>query len=507
MLKKIVGYSNIYIPSRNLSPDKGYNIYLNKKHDKWEKEKREAISSNFCFVIIKNKNEQAFDLSQQSLSRFAPETSVIVVEQNKSKDILTALNAQNQRHDWIIVLRAGDQIFPWTTARISEKLKSITREKAILFDHDQKQEEQHINPYLKPYFNKRYLLEHDIIQNALCIHRDEFQSILNEHESVFDSLYAWLLNQAVSDFHHIQEPLVSLAPNYQANYLKLINAHGIAEEATQKDNVVLRNIRFKIDETEKVSIIIPFRDKPDLLSTCVNSILNLTRYSNYEIILADNNSEEEATLHFLKELESGHDRIKHVSIDHEFNFSLINNEAAKASSGELLLFLNNDTEVLNEGWLQQLVSEIQQDKIGAVGPLLLYDDLTVQHAGVVPGIGHVAGHVFRNFSRDDKVAMHRLQVSQEVAAVTAACLLTKKDLFLSLGGFDQDALKIAYNDVDYCLKVLKSGNKLIYTPHVALKHYESKSRKFDLSKKYLHPTNSITQPFLDQEKTTVMNID
>ena len=482
ILKKLIGYSNIYIPSKSLSLEDGYNIYLNKKYDKWETQEPIEITFNCCFIIIENGNEDQLNASVNSINTHASDSKIIRFKNSNSDIIYEKIEPLFENFYWIIILRAGDEIFPWTLARLSRKIKRIKNEKAIIFDHDIKKDNLHSNPHLKPFFNKRYLLDYDLIQNAICLRKEILLSFLKKENKIFDSIYSWLLDQNTKDFVHIQEPLLSLFESPMANYIDIINKKGIAKSIKAKRSNLLREISFDCDEVNKASIIIPFRDKPELLKTCVDSIIKFTQYKNYEIILADNNSKESETLQLIKNYLSFSSKIKHVIVDHEFNFSLINNEAVKVSKGTYLLFLNNDTEVLHEGWLRVMISELQQPSVGAVGPQLLYEDFTIQHAGVVPGIGHVAGHVFRSFPRDKEVAMFRIQSTQEVAAITGACLLTKKELFLELGGFDQDNLKIAYNDVDLCFKLIKLGKKVVYTPLVQLKHYESKSRKFDLSK-------------------------
>ena len=326
------------------------------------------------------------------------------------------------------------------------------------------------------------MLEYDLIKNAICFNLLQLHQIANtEFNNVNDALYAWLLTKEVQDFNHIQRPLLSQVANYSANYSDIILNHYDQNSVEINEVKTRREIIFRSKTTPKVSIIIPFRDKPSLLKTCLNSILDFTAYPNYEILLADNNSEEKETLDYLNEITSKFTFVKHVRIECEFNFSYINNQAANISQGELLLFLNNDTEVLHKNWLQNMVGELQQKEVGAVGAQLLYPDGTIQHAGVVPGIGHVAGHIFRGFEKEQELTMHNIQAAQQVGAVTAACMLVKKSTFLEINGFDELNLKIAYNDVDLCFKILQLELKVIYLPHSCLIHYESKSRKFDLS--------------------------
>lgn len=475
-----MGLSKQYIPSRTLSKEKGYNIYLNKLHDAWEKEipTNEPISISIILVDMDNKSASANTL--MSLKNNAPDAKVIVFENDNIQEI-NDLAAQGE-NDWFIYLRAGDEIFPWTMTYLQQAIASHQESKAILFDHDTKQNEIHSEAHLKPYFNKRYLLEYDLIKNGICFHSSHLLKIADsKFTEVNDAIYAWLLTKELKDFYHLQLPLLSHSFRYEANYKKAILDHYPQNSLDIKEIKNRREINFNPDNNPTVSIIIPFRDKVTLLKNCLASILELTVYPNYEVILADNNSEKQETLDYLEELKSQHKIIKHLRIDCEFNFSYINNQAVKVCEGDYLLFLNNDTEILHTGWLQNMVGELEQEGVGAVGAQLLYEDRTIQHAGVVPGIGHVAGHIFRGFAKDHELSMHNIQTAQEVGAVTGACLLTTKDLFAKIGGFDDENLKIAYNDVDLCFKILNLGLKIIYTPHSQLVHYESKSRNFDLS--------------------------
>ena len=474
-----MGLTSYYIPSRKLSTQKDYNIYLNKLHDAWEASPANNITVSFSIILIKKGDDSAFEDTLNNLNKYAPSANLNVCENENVQEIIQ--NISNKK-SWFIYLREGDEIFPWTLSSLQEIILSNKQTKAILFDHDSKENNNHYEPHLKSYFNKRYLLEYDLIKNGICFDSESLYEIgKSKYIAINDALYAWLITKELKDFDHIQKPLLSQLVNYSADYLEIISNQYPQESINVKEFNNRREIIFQAKTTPKVSIIIPFRNKPELLKNCIDSIIKFTVYSNYEIILADNNSEEKETLELLKELIIQHKFIRHLIVDCEFNFSYINNQAVEFCDGDLLLFLNNDTEVLHKAWLQNMVGELQQEGIGAVGAQLLYEDRTIQHAGVVPGIGHVAGHIFRGFERNHKLSMHNIQVAQEVAAVTGACLLTTKAIFTQVKGFDDVNLKIAYNDVDLCLKILLLGLNVMYLPHSYLLHYESKSRNFDLS--------------------------
>lgn len=224
-----------------------------------------------------------------------------------------------------------------------------------------------------------------------------------------------------------------------------------------------------------VSILIPFRDQPKLLENCLSSIHGKSSYQNTEIVLIDNGSVQPATGRLLSKLKSSCKpprSIKTVRVDEPFNFSRLINVGAQHASGEYLLLLNNDVEVLTPGWLEALLEQNQREHTGAVGARLLYPDGRIQHAGVQIGGDDIAAHSFRLSPADDP----RVEAVRECSAVTGACLMTHADLFKQLGGLNVKELPIAYSDVDYCLRAREMGLRVVYTPHATLIHHETVSR-------------------------------
>ena len=237
-------------------------------------------------------------------------------------------------------------------------------------------------------------------------------------------------------------------------------------------------VKKKIIGYPKVSIIIPFKDQVYVLKTCITSIIRKTSYKNYEIILVNNQSRKQETLKYLKSLQ-GNSVFKVISYDKPFNYSAINNYAVQQAEGEYILLLNNDTEVISAGWLEALLEQAQGQEVGAVGARLLFPNDTLQHAGVVLGIGSVASHAFRHFPGDHHGYFAYPHIIRNCCGVTAACLMMKKSLFEEIGGLDEDNLSVAYNDVDLCLRLLEKGYYNIYTPYAELYHYESLSRGYE----------------------------
>jgi GT2 family glycosyltransferase len=226
----------------------------------------------------------------------------------------------------------------------------------------------------------------------------------------------------------------------------------------------------------KVSIIIPFRDEPQLLRTCVDSVFRRSTYANFELILVDNQSRLPETRTTIERLLSRDSRIRCIEYDHPFNYSAINNFAVEHATGEMLLFLNNDTEVISPDWIECLIEHAQRPEVGVVGCKLLYSDDTVQHGGVIVGIGSFAGHAHHLIPADHPGYMARPHLLQNVSAVTFACAMTRKSVYRELDGLNDKDLMVAYNDVDFCLRAREAGYLNVYTPHAVLYHYESKTR-------------------------------
>lgn len=237
-------------------------------------------------------------------------------------------------------------------------------------------------------------------------------------------------------------------------------------------------INYDIIGNPKVSILIPNKDYIETLKVCLDSIKRLTTYNNYEIIIIENNSEDKKTFDFYKEIE-GKDNIKVVYYpEKEFNYSKIINFGVKKAKGEYIVQLNNDTELITKNWLKEMLMYAQREDVGAVGVKLFYPDKTIQHAGIIVGIGGVAGHVFKNLPESAHGYFSKESMIQNMSAVTAACIMTRKSIYDEVGYMDEK-FKVAFNDVDFCLKIREKGKLIVYNPYVQFIHYESKSRGYE----------------------------
>jgi GT2 family glycosyltransferase len=225
-----------------------------------------------------------------------------------------------------------------------------------------------------------------------------------------------------------------------------------------------------------VSLLIPTRDGYDILKTCIQSILEKTTYKNYEILVLNNQTSCKKTLNYLQEIDKNHSNVRVLDWNESFNYSAINNFGVKNAYGEMIGLINNDIEVISEEWLTEMVSHAVRPDIGCVGAKLYYPNDTIQHAGVVLGIGGVAGHSHKYFNKENPGYYSRLHLTQNYSAVTAACLLVKKSTYNKVNGLNEKDLTVAFNDVDFCLKVRESGYRNLFTPWAELYHHESISR-------------------------------
>lgn len=236
-------------------------------------------------------------------------------------------------------------------------------------------------------------------------------------------------------------------------------------------------VKRQIINSPLITIIIPTKDKSDYLRKCVNSIKMKTDYLNYEIIIVDNGSKEKSAINYLQSIHN-RDNCKVLSYPGRFNFSAINNYASKKSKGEFLLFLNNDTEVITSGWLSAMLELCQREKTGAVGAKLLYNDNTIQHAGVLLGVSGIANHAFYKLALNESPYFINANVIRNYSAVTGACMMVRKSLFEDFGGFDEINLSISYSDIDFCLRLKEKGYLTVFTPYAVLYHHESVSRGY-----------------------------
>ena len=292
-------------------------------------------------------------------------------------------------------------------------------------------------------------------------------------------LYYWRSHKgSVASSIDAKTYAIDAAKGAVADHLTKLGYRNFEIESTRAFATIFR-IKYELTSRPLVSIIIPNKDHVDDLSRCVESIINLSTYDNYEIVIVENNSETAEIRTYYEEI-SRHPRVQVVEYKGDFNYSKINNFGVQYAKGEYLLLLNNDTEVITPDWMEELLMYAMRKDVGVVGAKLYYPDKTIQHAGVVIGLGahRTAGHVHYRQKRENLGYMGRLCYAQDMTAVTGACLLVKKSLYEQVGGLDE-SFEISLNDVDFCLKLRKAGYLNVFTPFAELYHFESISRGLD----------------------------
>lgn len=286
-------------------------------------------------------------------------------------------------------------------------------------------------------------------------------------------LYYWRAhkNSVASDVA-VKPYTLLAAKKALTEHLERIGLKGIVNDA---DIPSTYRISYVLTEKPLVSIMIPNKDHIEDLDICIQSVQQRSTYRNFEIIIVENNSTEEKTWEYYRNIQKQYENVRVIIWKEEFNYSKINNFGFQYAKGKQIILMNNDIEILTPDWIEQMLMYIQRDDVGAVGMMLYYPDDTIQHAGVILGIGGVAGHSHKYFKRGDNGYASRLGTVQNLSAVTAACMMVRADIFRELNGFDEE-FAVAFNDVDFCVRIREAGYLIVWTPFAEAYHYESKSR-------------------------------
>lgn len=393
-------------------------------------------------------------------------------------------------HDDILALNALFEL-----ARVIEKNEDAD---VIYSDEDKISMDgsQRFEPHFKPDFNIDLLCSVNYICHLFAVKTEiakEIGGFRSEYDGAQDYDFIFRCVENARNVYHVPKVLYhwrshinSTAENPESKLYafeagkKAIKNHfdriGVKAFVTDGPAYGFYHAKLQVEGNPKVSILIPNKDHIEDLDKCIKSIFEKTIYQNYEIVIIENNSTEETTFSYYKEIQDKSDRVKVVYWkEKEFNYSSINNFGVGFAKGEYLLFLNNDIEVINGEWMEEMLGYCQREDVGIVGARLYYPDDTIQHAGVVIGFGGIAGHTFIGQARQEYGYFARAMCVQNYSAVTAACMMAKKSVFEQVGGFTEK-LKVAFNDIDFCLKVRETGKLVVYNPYAELYHYESKSR-------------------------------
>lgn len=433
-----------------------YHLWAMSKED--ERERSKASEPTIIALIAVGGNgarveETLFSLDQEGITAF-------VIGEDRQSDIQNAIKEIDWDEDlWLLPMRAGD-LFAKGAADLYRQAIADSEASLIYADEDTLGLfGQRVRPYFKPSWNSELYRYQDYLIGSCIVRasRDEIFCAIKKCD--------WL-ESIVSD---------AVAAEQNVLHIKQILHHRQSRPAPRlpaPSPAIARDLPM-------VSVIIPTRNRVDLLSKCINGV-EMTDYPSSEIIVVDNDSDEPLTLDFLQQIESRGVRVlRHPG---PFNYSDINNRAVDHAQGDLICLLNNDIEVLEPDWLATMAMQALRNDVGAVGAKLLYPDGRIQHAGVVIGVGNAAGHAHRFLRPDEEGYFHRHSLPQFVSAVTAACLLVKRHRFLHVGGLDPLNFPVAFNDVDLCLKLNEAGWQSLYEPRAVLVHHESVSRGHDQDK-------------------------
>ena len=382
-----------------------------------------------------------------------------------------------------------------------EVASAIEKEKAdvIYTDEDKVTSDlkEHFQPHFKPDFNPDLLCANNYICHLFVVKRslalklggqDPAYDGAQDYDFIFRCtenaekivhvakiLYHWRVHQA-STADNPSSKLYAFDAGKRAIEAHLARIGAKAEVSHTKDLGFYR-VKYQVQGNPMVSIVIPNKDEKETLKKCLESIWKKTSYPNYEIILVENNSTTQEIRDYYKELD-GKERVRVVYWEKEFNYSAINNFGVSYAKGEYILCLNNDITVISPDWLEELLANCQRPEVGIVGARLYYPDNTIQHAGIVLGMGGCAGSLFVGLARSRGGYLHKAALQQDLSAVTAACFMVKKEVFEKVGGFEEK-LAVAFNDVDFCLKVRHAGYLVVYDPYAELYHHESKTRGYE----------------------------
>ena len=401
--------------------------------------------------------------------------------------------------DYIAFADHDDELTPHALFECVKALNKDCRIRVLYSDEDKMSMDGHkfFQPHFKPDYNPDLLCTVNYICHLFVVDREiinKVGTLRSEFDGAQDYDFIFRCIEAVdpSEIYHIPKILYhwrchedSTAENPESKTYafeagkRAIEAHyertGIHAEVYQGEFLGLYRTRFIRDHDPLISIIIPNKDHIDDLKRCMDSIDKKSTYQNYEYIIVENNSTDDKTFAYYKELEASNPKAHVVYWDREFNYSAINNYGASFAKGEYVLLLNNDTEIINDDCMEELLGYCMRSDVGAVGARMYYEDDTIQHAGVVIGFGGIAGHCFVLQPRGTTGYCHRIICAQDYSAVTAACMMVKKEAFDKVGGLTEE-LAVAFNDIDFCMKLRAAGYLIVYNPYAELYHYESKSR-------------------------------
>lgn len=404
--------------------------------------------------------------------------------------------------DYIAFLDHDDVITPDALYEMADRIikgRNQGKEPEVLYSDEDKTDAGQtkvMDPHFKPDFNPDLLCSNNYITHFLVVKRelaDRLGGIRKDFDGAQDYDFVLRATEQAKVIAHIPKilyhwrmhELSTAGDGDSKSYARdagkrAIEAHleriGVEGSVEPTQYFGFYRVNYKLTERPLVSIIIPNKDETETLKKCLNAIAK-SSYENYEVIIVENNSTEEATFSLYKKIES--DKIRVVYYPDAFNYSKLNNFGASYANGTYYILMNNDIEVIETNWIEQMLSNCERREVGVVGARLYYPDNTIQHAGLVVGVGGslrgIGANLYQGMRRERSGYMHRAAIQMNYSAVTAALLMVKKEVYDKVNGFEEE-LSVAFNDVDFCLRVREAGYLIVYDPRVEAYHYESKSR-------------------------------
>lgn len=472
----------------------------------WAREKVGVQDISLTFLLLPRMDSEN-QSSLQSMERQWVAADIQVVAPGESWMGAVLAVVEGRKTDWFALLDGGDRLSQDAVFRIQEAIATHPEWQLIYTDEDSLTADgQHVSPHCKPDFNIDYLRSLPYVGGLLVIKRELFLKLggfdpAAEGAEDYDLvLRAW---ERVGDaaighipqvlYHRLQggghcrmsvEEILAASKAALERHLERLHIDG---EVLPGPFPPATRVRYPLTSTPVVSIVIPTRNQLPMLQRCVESIIEKTRYPCYEILIVDNDSDEPEAVKYLELLiaqeESFGGRLRVLRHPGAFNFSAMNNRAVAVACGDYILLLNNDTAVLHEDWLDEMVSQVLRPEVGIVGAKLLFPDGRIQHAGVILGMRGPAEHPFIGHPAEYRGYFGRAMLTQNLSAVTGACLLISKALYQAVGGLDEHDFRVSYNDVDLCLKVREQGKKVVFTPWAILLHEGSASQRGEVEKK------------------------
>lgn len=441
----------------------------------------------------------------RTLMSYADNPRIKIIRRSQNGHISAATNSALNlvTADWVALLDHDDLLPEHALYRVALEILAHPEAQVIYSDEDKIDENgQRYAPYFKPDFDEDLLLGQNMISH-LGVYRRDLLTRINGFREGYEgsqdhdlSLRATFV-AGTTGVRHI--------PSVLYHWRQIGNGHSFSKSSIDKciknsrravkEHLLLKGIDAKVEAAPLipmwhrvkfplpsnlplVSIIIPTRDRSDLLRTCLYGVLHKTDYPNIEVLIADNGSTTSDAIKLFTEAVTD-PRVIIIPVTGDFNFPRIVNKACSKAKGEIYLLLNNDTEIIEDGWLREMVSHAIRPDIGAVGAKLIYKNGKIQHGGTVVGVGGVGAHLLTGLDRSDPGPFGMLGLLRSVSAVTGACLALRRDVWEAVGGMDEKHLAEAFNDVDLCLRIRELGLRIVWTPFAVLKHHESASRGLD----------------------------